>query len=151
MSDFNFRVPMQVRFNDLDFLGHVTNAVYQFYYNQAGTQYCDSVILQKHPEPGEEDTIVMATITIDYLKSILYNSSIAVEARVAAIGRKSFAFASQIIDLDSGEVYSRANWTEVCFSRSRQKSIPLPELWRQRIMAFEKNKPVVKQGGNVGF
>jgi acyl-CoA thioester hydrolase len=139
MSDFNFRLPMQVRFNDLDFLGHVTNAVYQFYYSQAGTQYFNNIILQKRPV-GDE-AIVMATITIDYLKSVLYNSPIAVETRVCAIGRKSFSFASQIIDLDSGELYSKARWVEVCFSRSRQETLLLPEQWRQRIMAFEKIKP----------
>jgi YbgC/YbaW family acyl-CoA thioester hydrolase len=139
MSDFNYRLPIQIRFADLSFLGHVNSAVYQIYYVQAGVYYFDNVLWQK--SPVEDEAIMMASITIDYLQPIFYNSSIAVETRIAAIGHKSFQHSSRVIDLNRGAIYSQARSTSVCFSRSRQKSIPIPELWRRRILAFEKIKP----------
>jgi acyl-CoA thioester hydrolase len=140
MSDFNLRVPIQIRFSDLDSLGRVAGAVYQIYYVQSGIYYFNSVILQN--QPVLEEVMVMATITVDYLRPILGGASIAVETRISAFGHKSFKFNSRIIDLNSGKIYSQAHSVSVCLSRSQRKSIPLPELWRRRIMAFEKVKPL---------
>lgn len=138
--EFRHSVPLQVRFNDLDVLGHVTNAVYQVYYSQAGVNYYEKVL--KEQSSTSFINFVMATITIDYLKSIMFDSQIAVQIRVAGMGHKSFEFAAQIIDLNNGDVYSRCRSREVCYDRSRHCTIEIPQAWRQTILEYEYTPPL---------
>ena len=136
---FKLRIPMQIRFTDLDILGHVTNTVYHVYYNTAVFEYYRRVFIQNRM-PGDL-AFVLASAKVDFLKSILFEYQIAVEMRIARLGNKSFAFHGRIVDAQSGEVYSRCVLTQVCFSRSRDASIPIPDDWRARVLAFETTPP----------
>ena len=131
-----------MRFNDLDVLGHVTNAVYQVYYSQAGVSYYEKVLAGS--SHASDINFVMATITIDYFKSIMFNSQIAAQVRVSRLGHKSFEFIGQIIDVNSGELYSQSRSQEVCFSRSLKATVPIPQEWRERILAYEATAPEQK-------
>ena len=144
MSDAKYRhtVPLQVRFNDLDVLGHVTNAVYQVYYSQAGVSYYESVLNEQRYTSNIN--FVMATITIDYFKSIMFNANIAVQIRVAEIGEKSFEFRGQIIDLDDGTLYSRSISQEVCYNSQQRRTVLMPEIWRTNIMNYEYTAPLIR-------
>ncbi|MDR1398019.1 MAG: thioesterase family protein [Desulfarculales bacterium] len=135
---FRHSVPIQVRFNDLDLLGHVTNAVYQVYYSQGGVSYIDRVLLGW----GGDVNFIMASIAIEYYKPVMLACRIAVQVRAAALGRKSFQFISRIVDLDSDDIYSRCQYREVCYSRVEKKSIPIPVMWRERILAYEFTPPL---------
>lgn len=136
---FKHQIPIQVRFNDLDLLGHVTNAVYQVYYSQAGVSYFQNVM--EDDVQSCDTNFVMATITIDYHKSIMFHSKIAVQTRVERLGRKSFSFISQIVDVETGELYSRMHAQEICYSRKLKETVPMPDKWRKRILAYEPTPP----------
>jgi acyl-CoA thioester hydrolase len=136
---FRHSAPIQVRFNDLDPLGHATNAVYQVYYNQGAVSYLDRVL----PEWGWEGDVnfVMASMAIEYYKPVLLSCRIAVQMRVSALGRKSFQCTSRIIDLDNNDIYSRCQYREVCYSRAEKKSVLIPGEWRELILAYELTPP----------
>ncbi len=139
---FKHHTPIQVRFNDLDVLGHVTNAAYQVYYSQAIVSYQQEVL--RAGDKHSQYSFVMATITIDYYKSILLDSNIVVHSKVDQMGDKSFDFICKIVDAVNGEVYSQARIREVCYSRALKATIPMPSEWRQRILAFEPTAPEQK-------
>ena len=141
---FNYHMPMQVRFADLDMLGHVTNAVYAVYYNCAIFGYYRDVLNAGENFLIAEHNMVMATMKIDYIKSVLFEHNIRVDLRVATMGSSSFEIEMQIVEEDTGEVYSRCACTQVCYSRSKSKPILMPEVWRQRILAFEATPPLPK-------
>ena len=127
--------PIIVRANDLDFLGHVTNPVYQVYFLEGLVNYGHYVLGVTGFPP--DATWVMATNTIEYLSPILPTSSVKVETRVIALGKKSFKLQQQIVNLVSGEIHARCVCTLVCFSGADQKSVLIPDKWRQRIMAHD--------------
>lgn len=133
---FKFGLPVQIRFNDLDPLGHVTNAVYHVYYNLVSEEYFEQVV--KRPQEDSKVNFVVATVTVDFLKPIFYHSKILAQMRIPSLGRKSFRFEARLVDAQDGSLYSFCSGVNVCYSVVQQTSIPLPEAWREKIADFEK-------------
>ncbi len=128
-------VPVQVRFSDVDMLGHVSNTVYQNYYDAGKVSYFDEVL-------PDLDFVTLgfvgASIKIDYLKPIFMRTKILVETRVAVIGHKSMTLEHRILDEHSGVLLSTCTAVLVCYSLQEQCSIPIPEHWKKNILAYDE-------------
>ncbi len=134
MATFKNKFPVQVRFSDVDVMGHVSNTVYQNYFDAGKLNYFEEVL----PEMDFVTIgIVGASIKIDYLKPIFMKTRILVETRVAQIGTKSITMAHCIIDEHSGELLSTCHAVMVCFDLKERQSIPIPEEWKKKIAAYE--------------
>jgi acyl-CoA thioester hydrolase len=132
---FKSKLPIQVRFNDVDIMGHVSNTVYQNYFDSGKVDYFDQVI----PDLDYmKTTIVGASVKIDYLKPIFMKTRILVETRVAVLGHKSLTVEHRLVDEHTGEILSTCSAVLVCFSIKDQISIPIPEHWRQSILAYDE-------------
>jgi acyl-CoA thioester hydrolase len=128
-------VPIQVRFSDVDVMGHVSNTVYQNYFDSGKTSYFEEVI----PEMDFESIgIVGASIKIDYLKPIFRKTSILVETRITHLGNKSLTMEHYIIEENTNEVLSTCTAIMVCYKIKEQTSMPIPEEWRKKIIDFEE-------------
>ena len=132
LDAYKHSVDIQVRFSDFDLQGHVSNTIYQTYYDQGKLDYLDLVI-------GDWDTqaIVDASIKIDYLSPILMKTRIAVKTRVTCIGHKSITFEHCIVNRISGELISTCTAVMVCYDPQKRKGKPVPEQWRKEIMTYE--------------
>jgi acyl-CoA thioester hydrolase len=129
-------LPIQVRFSDVDMMGHVSNTIYQNYYDSGKVHYFDQVI----PEMDFINLgVVGASVKIDYLKPIFMKTRILVETRVAVIGHKSFVMEHHLVDEQSKEILSSCEAVLVCYSIKEKKSIPIPEQWRKNILAYDTN------------
>jgi len=71
MSDFKARFPINIRFSDFDSLGHVNNAVYLTYLEEARVKYFETVIEHHKEIDWWENGIILANISIDFRKPIL--------------------------------------------------------------------------------
>jgi acyl-CoA thioester hydrolase len=126
---------IQVRFSDVDMMGHVSNTVYQSYYDSGKVHYFDQVI----PDMDFIQTgVVGASIKIEYLKPIFMKTRILVKTRVAILGHKSLTMEHQLVDEHSGEIFSTCTAVLVCYAIKEQLSIPLPEHWRKNILAYDE-------------
>ena len=134
LDAYKHSVDVQVRFSDFDLQGHVSNTVYQTYFDQGKVDYLDLVL-------GDWDVqaIVGASIKIDYLLPILMKTRIAVKTRIARMGHKSITFEHCIVNRMNGELISTCTAVMVCFDPKKRESMPVPEQWRKDIMAFEGN------------
>ena len=131
---FKSIIPIQVRFNDVDMLGHVSNTVYQDYYDAGKLHYFEEVL----PDMDYINKgVIAASVKIDYLKPIFMKTRILVETHVTHIGNKSLTMEHQLVEEFSGEVLSTCTVVLVCFDFKTQKSIPLPEAWKKQIMIYE--------------
>lgn len=136
MATFKNKFPVQVRFSDVDVMGHVSNTVYQNYFDAGKLNYFEEVL----PEMDFVTIgIVGASIKIDYLKPIFMKTRILVETRVAQIGTKSITMEHCIIDEYSGELLSTCHAVMVCFDLKERLSIPIPEEWKKKIALFDEN------------
>jgi acyl-CoA thioester hydrolase len=104
------RRPIQVRFSDVDMLGHVNNVRY-FDYVQEGQVEVLTGVFQEARVEGQVDTVV-ARMEMDHLGQLnLRPEPYDVWSRVAGIGRTSLKMESELRDGD--RVMARARVVEV--------------------------------------
>ena len=133
---FKSIIPIQVRFNDVDVLGHVSNTVYQNYYDAGKLHYFEEVL----PDMDYiSKGVIAASVKIDYLKPIFMKTRILVETHVTHIGNKSLTMEHQLVEELSGEVLSTCSVILVCFDFKMQQSIPMPEEWKKQILLYDKD------------
>ena len=138
---FKFKVPIQVRFSDVDIMGHVSNTVYQNYYDAGKMDYFDHVL----PDLDYVNIgVVGASIKIDYLLPIFMRYKIYVESRISVLGRKSFTMEHILVNSENGDLLSTCSIVVVCFDVTTQKSRVIPEHWRKQIIEHEGAQLIVK-------
>jgi acyl-CoA thioester hydrolase len=133
---FRSIIPIQVRFSDVDMMGHVSNTVYQNYYDAGKLHYFDEVL----PEMDFVNIgVVGASIKIDYLKPIFMKTRILVETHVTHIGTKSLTMEHLLVEENSGDVLSTCFVVMVCYDIKGQKSIPVPGNWKEQIRSYDRD------------
>jgi acyl-CoA thioester hydrolase len=129
-------IPIQVRFSDVDIMGHVSNTVYQNYYDSGKVNYFDQVM----PDMDFVNIgVVGASVKIDYWKPIFMKTRILVETRVAILGHKSITMEHYLVNEQTNEVLSTCTAVLVCYCIKKLESIPIPEHWRTSILAYDEN------------
>ncbi len=128
-------LPIQVRFSDVDIMGHVSNTVYQNYFDSGKVNYFDEVL----PDMDFNTIgVVGASVKIDYLKPIFMKTPILVKTRVAVLGYKSLTMEHLLVNEQTGESLSTCSVVLVCYAIKEQLSIPIPEHWRANILAYDQ-------------
>ena len=84
-----FSTPVDVRFRDLDAMGHVNNAVFFTYFEEGRLSFLTSTSPDKK-FPGFD--FILAHISCDYLKPVTIDDRLMLQIRVGKIGGKSFTF-----------------------------------------------------------
>ena len=120
--------PIQMRFADVDMLGHVNNVNQQHYFDVGKSDFFAQV-LDPAPNWKQEGLITVSTYN-DYLAQIRYGEPIAVLTRIEKVGNKSFTLFQQIVNTATQEVKTQSRSVLVAFDFVAQLSIPLLEPWR---------------------
>jgi len=132
---FRHVLPVQIRFSDVDFLGHVSNMQYLSYFDLGKTGYFAQVL----PEMDFTGLCVVgASVKIDYLKPVFLRSPIVVKTRVIRLGTKSMTIEHHLCDRDTDELHATCSVVMVCFQVKEQRSTPLPAEWKRKIREFER-------------
>ena len=137
MSDFRFYHPIEVRYGDLDPQGHVNNAKYLTYFEQARIAYLLELGLFTKDQPLTELGIILADVHITYLEPIYFGQKIKVGLHVAKLGNKSMTSEQNIVDAESGREIAKGEVVMVTYDYRAEKTIPVPQEWRERIVEFE--------------
>jgi acyl-CoA thioester hydrolase len=130
MSEYRYEVEIPVRYRDLDPLGHVNNAVYATYLEQARTSYIDDVI----GTPPEELGLVVANLELDFDRSITFREQVTVGLRTTDIGTSSVTMDYEVRSDDG--VAATASSVIVTLDDDGTP-YPVPEAVRQRIVEHE--------------
>jgi acyl-CoA thioester hydrolase len=128
---YHFSHRLEVRFRDIDALGHVNNAVYLSYLEQARVLYFQHLGLRDDQEP----LTLLARNEIDYLRPVLLGETLEVFLGVVRIGHKSLRFEYEV--RANGELAARAASVLVWYDFGAAKSIPVPLAVRRQLEAFE--------------
>lgn len=125
---FNHHIPLQIRFNDIDILGHVNNTVYFSFYDTGKARFFESIL------PGGIDwrsvESVIANIDNAYIEPIYFGEEIDVYTRCKAVHEKSFILQQMIVERDSRTVKSCCETVMVSIDPRTVRSIPVPDRWR---------------------
>ena len=126
------KVPIQVRWRDLDALGHVNNAVYLTYFELARLGYIRALL----GEDAEIDPrtllpadfqFILAEVTCHYRSPATLRDRLSVAIWVSQVGRKSFVFEYRITDEGSGRLIAEGCSTQVWYDYAAGESRPVPK------------------------
>jgi acyl-CoA thioester hydrolase len=137
MSEYRFFHPMEVRYGDLDPQGHLNNAKYLTYFEQARVSYLTELGLFSKDQSFAELGVIIADIHIQFEAPVLWGAPIKVGVRTVKIGRKSLSIEQCVADAGSDKLYAAGTVVLVAYDYSRHATMVVPENWRQSISQFE--------------
>ncbi|MEZ4800692.1 MAG: thioesterase family protein [Flavobacteriales bacterium] len=120
----------EIRFADLDTMGHVNNAIYLSYFEQARIHFFRQFFGGKWD--WRKHGILVARNEIDYKVSILLRDDVRIYVGCKHMGSKSFTLDYRItVERDGQEVVASTGASVlVCFNHSDGKTAPIPDEWR---------------------
>ncbi len=136
MADFHFYHLIEVRYGDLDPQGHVNNAKFLTYLEQARVFYLKQLKLW---EGGSfiNMGIILADVQLTFKKAIQFGDPIRVGVRISHVGNKSMTSEYQIEDARDASVFATGSSVLVAYDYHSQRSVPIPEEWRKAIVLYE--------------
>lgn len=131
MAEFNYKTEVSVRFQDLDAVGHVNNAVYATYLEEARIGYLKEVFDVDTQQLGA----VIANLEIDYRRPVRDDRHVTVAVRTLEPGTASVPMEYEI--RADGEVVATAQTVLVTIDYESGETRPIPDEWRERLREFE--------------
>ncbi|UWG47079.1 Acyl-CoA thioesterase FadM [Halanaeroarchaeum sp. HSR-CO] len=131
MAEDAYATTVHPQYRDLDPQGHVNQAVYFSWLEQARTNYWAEVVGERH----DLAPLAVKRQEIEYIAPVTLEDSVTVAQRITDIGTTSFDIAYEI-RTDDGRV-ATAEVVLVAIDRETGRSVPIPETWRRPITAFE--------------
>lgn len=135
ISIFKDSTPVQIRFNDVDVLGHVNNTVYFAFYDTGKAHYFTSV--GGKPVDWKHVDTVIANVDCAFLAPVFYGEEIEVLTACVSIHEKSFRILQVIREKNSGEIKSACETVMVCFNPETGKTCLINEEWKKNLIKFE--------------
>lgn len=117
-------LPIQIRFNDVDQMGHVNNAVIMEYFDLGKSAFFTAAGIP--PEQGDF-TVMIVHFEVDFTSQIRYHDKIEVTTAVKRIGNKSIAVEQHIVNQETGVDCAVCNTVMAGYCRSTHSSAPIPE------------------------
>ena len=142
LPDFSYSIPIEVRFRDLDAMGHVNNAVYFTYFEQARIGYWLSLV-----GAGTSDAKAIGMIVVhaecDYASGAVLGETLLAGCRVVSFGKSSFVLAYEIVCADElgddapARRVASGTTIQALYDWEERRTIPFTDELRSRIEARE--------------
>ena len=130
MDGFPFTHREHVRYRDLDAFGHVNNAVYLTYIEQARNAFLVHLGLIR----GIEDiSMILARAEVDFRSPATLGEEIEIGVRPARFGTKSFDLEYEL--RAGGRLVAEARSVLVGYDYDRGETVAVPEEWRRSLAA----------------
>lgn len=126
---------IQVRYADLDVLGHVNNSVYFSYFEMARVQYFGQVLGKQWD--WETNGVILVKNWAEYIKPVLLTDSPEIHINVEKIGTKSFDLSYELKVNDV--LYTMGGSTLVAFNATSAETIEIPTEMRKFLEQLKRN------------
>lgn len=124
-------LPLQLRFNDIDMMGHVNNAVIMEYFDLGKEAFFSSHGL---PPTKGDFTVMVVHYEVDFKAQIHYHDSILVTTEVEKLGNKSLTLMQRIVNSETGAVCVECRTVMAGYRRSTSCSEVIPPEVREWLM-----------------
>jgi acyl-CoA thioester hydrolase len=129
-----FKTQIQVRFRDIDSMGHVNNAVFFTYFEEGRKVFFLKI---SRGSGFSLFPFILANIGCDFISPIKLNSLVSLEMWVKEIGNKSFVLAYRLADqTDESATFATGESVQVCFDYEENKSIAVPIELKQKLSEY---------------
>lgn len=126
---------IQVRYVDLDVLGHVNNSVYFSYFEMARVQYFGQVLGKDWD--WETNGVILVKNWAEYIKPVFLADQPEITIYVEKIGSKSFDLSYELRVNDV--ICTTGGSTMVAFDAKSNKTIEIPEEMRNFLEQLKRN------------
>jgi acyl-CoA thioester hydrolase len=134
MSAFRFRHQLQARFRDCDLFGHVNNAVYFTYMEEARWAYWRQVTGDSpHSSlPG----LILARAECDFIRPVRPGERLDIWIGTTKIGKTSLSLDAELLD-ERGEPVAKGKAVLVAYDYAAARPIPVPDWCRAKLEEYE--------------
>jgi acyl-CoA thioester hydrolase len=137
MSNSQFFHPIEVRYGDLDPQGHLNNASYLTFFEQARIQYLRHLGMFNEGQSFMDMGVILADVHIAYKKPVEWGTPVKVGVRTTKIGNKSTTVEQTVVHAETGELFAIGEVVMVTYDYRTGKPIPIPQDWREIVSKFE--------------
>lgn len=118
-------IQLRVRFGETDMAGHVNNATYLSYLEEARIRFLEDAL--------GVDTLpfILASAKLDFLRQVFFRDELTVTTAVARVGQSSLQLVHRIWREPGHELALESETTIVHFNYATQRPEPLPASWRE--------------------
>jgi acyl-CoA thioester hydrolase len=131
VDGFPFVFREDVRFRDLDGMGHVNNAVFLTYMESARIAYLASLGAGSNPQ----EALILARLEVDFRSPIALGERVEVGVRPGRLGTKSFELEYEV--RADGRLAAEATSVLVGYDYTRGESVEIPAEWREWLAPSE--------------
>ena len=135
---FYHSLPVQMRFTDIDMLGHLNNNVYLSFMDLAKVSYFSDVL----PEGMDWKSLraVVVHISCDFYSPSYFNESLEVWTTVTSVSEHSFRMEQRIVHSSTGQTKCIGYTVMAGFDPATAKSIKVDRHWVECVEKFEGRK-----------
>jgi acyl-CoA thioester hydrolase len=127
-----------IRWGDMDALGHVNNCVYFQFCEDGRIAYFEGLGLERlRTRPTDGPGMVQAGL--NFRRQLKYPGTVRIETHCTAVGSKSFTLSYTIFDGADGAVSADGSSVCVWVDYAAGKAMPLPPEFVSRIVEIEQN------------
>jgi len=129
-----FKIQINVRFRDIDGMGHVNNAVYFTYFEEGRKAFFQSLSTDSGLSVFP---FILAHIGCDFLSPVKLDNRLSLEMWVKEIGKKSFGLGYRLVDsADESVIYAKGESVQVCFDYGENRSMAVPDDLKRKLIAY---------------
>jgi acyl-CoA thioester hydrolase len=133
LSKLKYTHRTQVRFRDLDSMGHAHHTLPIIYFEEARAAYWREIA----GRAGISDIdYVIAEVRVQFKKRVLYPAELTVRTGVTHVGNASFVMGYELVD-EEGVLLAAGESVQVMFDYANGKSKRMAADVRERIEKFE--------------
>jgi acyl-CoA thioester hydrolase len=123
-----FRMPVALRWRDLDAFNHVNNSNFLTYLEEARIRWFAS---WNGEWVSDAMAPLLAAVQLNYRLPIPYPADVVVELFADRIGGSSVTIGHRIVSADGGNLYCDGHVVVVWIDRAAHRPIPLPDAVRE--------------------
>ena len=135
MSTHTF--PIQIRFNDIDTLGHVNNVMYSHYFDMARYDFLKQVFGGMMDLHHGRYILIMVRIENDFIRPSFMEDRLQVETEWEEIGNRSIRLRQRVVDHE-GQVRVNSLCVMSTYDKLSGKSFEITDEWRSRMPSLRK-------------
>ena len=117
-------------------MGHVNNAVYFTYFEQARIVLADTLGLRRSLEQAGLG-LILAHASCDYKAQVVFGDVVDVGVAVTAIGRSSFTGEYEIRRVKDDSVVATGKSVQVVFDYTDGKTIVIHDVFREKLESIQ--------------
>jgi len=123
----------KVRFSDADPQGHVFNANYFVYFDDAITDYLEAIGFPDAAVTAGGHALVLARAECDFRSPGGFGETLGVGVRVTRVGNASIAFGLRVEEEATGRLVAEGVEVYVVLDRESRRPVPVPAHLREAI------------------